>query len=125
MCHISIVDADIDFMGHVNNAAYLNWVQNAVLEHWRSVASSEAVSECLWIALKHEITYRKPAFRDDDLIADVRLTQVRRESAFYETSIRRGEDVIVEVSSRWCCVDALTRQPVRVADDVKASFFEA
>jgi len=31
---VGIVEADIDFMGHVNNARYLNWVQDAVLAHW-------------------------------------------------------------------------------------------
>src|SRR3546814_1279032 len=32
---VSIEPADIDFMGHVNNASYLKWVQAAVLSHWR------------------------------------------------------------------------------------------
>ena len=28
---IKVLPEDIDFMGHVNNARYLNWVQEAVL----------------------------------------------------------------------------------------------
>ena len=32
---IKILPDDIDFMGHVNNSRYLNWVQDAVLAHWR------------------------------------------------------------------------------------------
>ena len=35
---IGILPADIDFMGHVNNARYLGWVQDAVLDHWNSLA---------------------------------------------------------------------------------------
>jgi hypothetical protein len=27
--HIGVLPTDIDFMGHVNNARYLNWVQGA------------------------------------------------------------------------------------------------
>ncbi|MCC6479772.1 MAG: acyl-CoA thioesterase, partial [Sphingomonadaceae bacterium] len=57
---IRIVPEDIDFMGHVNNSRYLNWVQEAVLEHWRNLAPPEAVAQRAWVALKHEITYRKP-----------------------------------------------------------------
>ena len=71
-CHpISILPDDIDFMGHVNNARYLGWVQDAVLSHWRRVAPAEEAAAKLWVALKHEITYRKPAFLDDQVIATV------------------------------------------------------
>ncbi|GLK45894.1 thioesterase [Novosphingobium resinovorum] len=114
---------DIDFMGHVNNSIYLKWVQEAVIEHWQRVASPAAVATYLWIALKHEITYRKPAFLRDRLTANVVLEQVRRESAFYETTIRRGSEVIAEVKSRWCCIDAVSRRPVRVTAAVMACFF--
>jgi acyl-CoA thioester hydrolase len=30
---VSIEPGDIDFMGHVNNASYLKWVQAAVMSH--------------------------------------------------------------------------------------------
>ena len=65
---IGIEPADIDFMGHVNNANYLKWVQAAVIDHWQRLAPAEAVAGHLWVALKHEITYRKPAFLDDDVL---------------------------------------------------------
>ena len=70
---IRIVPEDIDFMGHVNNSRYLNWVQEAVLEHWRNLAPPEAVAQRAWVALKHEITYRRPTFLDDRVIATVLL----------------------------------------------------
>src|SRR3546814_7209686 len=54
----------IDFMGHVNNAHYLSWVQEAVLAHWRNIAPPEAVAQHLWVALKHEITYRRASCRE-------------------------------------------------------------
>jgi acyl-CoA thioester hydrolase len=44
---IGIVPEDIDFMGHVNNARYLGWVQDAVLEHWNSLAPPEAAARYL------------------------------------------------------------------------------
>lgn len=120
---VSIDPADIDFMGHVNNAAYLKWVQAAVISHWQRLAPPEAVAAHLWIALKHEITYRKPAFLADEVVATVHLEAVRRESAFYETVIRRGEEVLARVKSRWCCLDASTRRPVRLAAHIVERFF--
>ena len=121
--NIAIEPDDIDFMGHVNNANYLTWVQDAVVAHWEKIAPSEAVATHLWVALKHEITYRKPAFLDDDVIAEVLLEKVHGARAFYSTVIRRGEDVLAEVQSSWCCIDADTLRPMRIAKDIAANFF--
>jgi YbgC/YbaW family acyl-CoA thioester hydrolase len=84
---IGVLPADIDFMGHVNNARYLNWVQDAVLAHWNKLAPPETAAKYLWVALKHEITYRKPAFLDDDVIATV----VLEESAGRAVVLRHGD----------------------------------
>ncbi len=119
---ISILPDDIDFMGHVNNARYLGWVQDAVLSHWRRVAPAEEAAAKLWVALKHEITYRKPAFLDDQVIAEVVLEKVEGVRAFYATVIRRGEDVLAEVRSSWCCIDAQTLRPARLAKELIARF---
>ena len=120
---ITVSAADIDFMGHVNNARYLTWVQEAVLAHWRGVAPAEDVAGKAWVALKHEITYRKPAFLEDgEVIARTVLEKVAGVRAFYTTVIARGEDVLAEVRSAWCCVDARTARPVRIGADI-AEFF--
>ena len=120
---IGILPADIDFMGHVNNASYLKWVQEAVISHWRQLAPADAVAAHLWVALKHEITYRKPAFLDDAVVATVILEKVQGARAFYDTVIRRGEEVLAEVKSSWCCLDADTLKPSRLAKSVVERFF--
>ena len=119
---VAIDPADIDFMGHVNNASYLKWVQDAVVSHWRALAPTEDVARHLWVALKHEITYRKPAFLDDDVIATVILEKVQGARAFYDTVIRRGETVLAEVKSSWCCLDAETLKPSRIAQNIRERF---
>lgn len=121
---IGIEPGDIDFMGHVNNAVYLKWVQEAVVGHWRKLAPAEAVARHLWVALQHEITYRKPAFLDDDVVAKVVLEKVEGARAFYRTMIQRGEEVLAEVKSSWCCVDAGTLRPTRIARDIAAHFIK-
>ena len=120
---IAILPDDIDFMGHVNNSRYLNWVQEAVLEHWRNLAPPDAVAKRAWVALKHEITYRKPAFLNDDVVATVVLESVAGARAFYETIIKRGEEVLAEVKSSWCCIDAETLRPARIGSEISAYFF--
>lgn len=120
---ITVAVEDIDFMGHVNNARYLNWVQDAVLAHWRGIAPAEDVASKAWVALKHEITYRKPAFLEDAVIAQTVLERFNGARAFYSTLIKRGEEVLAEVRSSWCCVDAVTLRPARLAASVIDAFF--
>lgn len=110
-------------MGHVNNARYLTWVQDAVIAHWQRFAPAEAVAQHLWVALKHEITYRRPTFLGDSVVAQVVLEKVQGARAFYQTLIRRGEEVLVEVQSSWCCLDAETKRPTRPTPEVIARFF--
>jgi acyl-CoA thioester hydrolase len=109
-------------MGHVNNAVYLSWVQDAVIRHWERFAPADAVQKYLWVALKHEITYRRAAFLEDNLVATVVLERVAGARAFYNTLIKRGEEVLAVVKSIWCSVDAATHRPIRVAKDVVRGF---
>jgi acyl-CoA thioester hydrolase len=119
---VAIDPADIDHMGHVNNAAYLKWVQDAVVDYWRSVAPPEAVAQHLWVALKHEITYLKPTFLQDIVVAEVIAEKVQGARAMFRTVLKRGEDVLSEIHSSWCCLDAATQRPARLARDVVGRF---
>ena len=51
--------ADIDENGHVNNVVYLRWAQDLGVAHWRSLAPPEAQAAWAWIALRHEVDYRR------------------------------------------------------------------
>lgn len=119
---IGILPGDIDHMGHVNNSVYLKWVQDAVVRYWESLAPPEAVARHLWVALSHEIKYRRPAFLEDVVVADVIANKVEGARAFFTTVIKRGEEVVAEVTSSWCCLDAVTRRPARLARDIAARF---
>jgi acyl-CoA thioester hydrolase len=119
---IGIIPADIDHMGHVNNSVYLKWVQEAVIRYWESLAPPEAVARHLWVALSHDIKYRRPAFLDDKVVADVIADRIEGAKAFFTTVIKRGEVVVAEVTSSWCCLDAVTRRPARLARDIASRF---
>ena len=119
---LAVSIGDIDHMGHVNNAVYLSWVQDAVVAYWECVAPAEAVARHLWVALSHEITYRRPAFLDDTIVATVIAERVEGVRAYFSTLIQRGEEVLVEVKSTWCSLDSETKRPARLARDVVRRF---
>ena len=51
--------ADIDANGHVNNVVYLDWAQQLAIAHWESRAPANAVATWAWIAIRHEVDYRR------------------------------------------------------------------
>ncbi len=122
---IGIRPDDIDHMGHVNNSVYLKWVQDAVVDYWRSVAPPDAVAQHLWVALKHEITYLKPTFLQDVVVAEVIAEKVQGARAMFTTVVRRGEEKLSEIKSSWCCLDAASLRPARLAREVIARFLPA
>ena len=119
---IGVMPDDIDHMGHVNNSVYLKWVQDAVVKFWETVAPADAVGNHLWVALQHQITYRRPAFLEDNVVADVVANGMAGARAMFTTVIKRGETVLAEVKSSWCCLDATSLRPARLARDIAARF---
>ncbi|WP_028535596.1 acyl-CoA thioesterase [Paludibacterium yongneupense] len=119
---LNVVADDIDEMGHVNNAVYLKWVQAAVQHQWYRLAPKDVASAHLWVALKHEISYLHPAFLDDHVVVQVVLEKLQGARAFYKTLINHGDEVLAEVRSCWCCLDASSRKPVRIARDIISRF---
>jgi acyl-CoA thioester hydrolase len=121
---VAIQPDDIDHMGHVNNSVYLKWVQEAVVDYWSSVAPPDAVARHLWVALKHEISYLRPTFLQDKVVAEVIAEKVEGARAYFRTVLLRGEDVLSEIRSCWCCLDAATQRPVRLAREIAGRFLQ-
>jgi len=105
-----VVAADIDRLGHVNNAVYLRWIEQAVYSDWTVRAEAAEFAAFDWIAVRHELDYRRPAFLDEDVCVAVRLVEVRRARAWYDIIVSRSGTVLVEARSCWCCIDSTTRR---------------
>ena len=67
---ITIKKEDIDALQHINNVAYLRYVQGAAEAHWHKMADESLLKQYVWVALRHEIDYYKPGFLDDELHAE-------------------------------------------------------
>jgi acyl-CoA thioester hydrolase len=116
-------DADFDENGHVNNVVYVRWVQDMATSHWRSRASEEAQSRWGWVVLRHEIDYRRPLLPGE--IAAARTWVGARSGPRFVRYVRiDGPDgaVCAQASSEWCLIDAATRRPARVPDELVEAF---
>jgi acyl-CoA thioester hydrolase len=72
------VDA-IDENGHVNNVAYVRWMQDIAVEHYASIGGIEAQGkEATWVVREHRIEYLLPAFAGEELEIKTWVENIRR-----------------------------------------------
>lgn len=121
---IKIRRDDIDLLGHVNNVVYLRWVQDAAVAHWRATASAEAQSALLWVVVRHEIDYKRPAFLGDEIVARTWVGKASGLAFERHTDIVRISDqrVLARARTVWCPIDKQTGKPTDVSDEVRARF---
>ena len=55
-------------------------------------------------------------------MAEVIAEKVEGARASFTTIVKRGQEVLSEVKSTWCCLDAHSLRPARLARDVVSRF---
>ena len=112
---ITPASPDFDENGHVNNVVYLRWVQEIATAHWRSRAPAEEQARWAWVAVRHEIDYRRPILPGETALARTWLGERRgpRYDRFVRIDGPDGE-VASQTRSEWVLIDADTRKPARV-----------
>ncbi len=113
---LRVPDADIDRQGHVNNVAFVRYIQEIAIAHWSSVASVEAQAAFTWVVRRHEVEYLRPAFPGEELL--LRTWVGEPSGATWERFtevLRAGEDKpLVTARTVWVLLDATTGRPRRV-----------
>jgi len=121
---ITVQASDIDHLGHVNNVAYLRWVQEAAVAQWTAEAPPADQANLLWMVLRHEVDYLKAAYLADEIIARTWVGEASRLRFERFTEIVRSSDstLLVKAKTIWCPIDAKRMRPVAVSDEVRARF---
>ena len=113
---------DIDELGHVNNVAYLQWIQDVAVAHWNDAAADEQKEKCIWFAIRHEIDYKKPAFENEDVTVTTWVGKWTAVTCERFTEIRRGNDLLVNGRTVWCMIDRKTKKPVKIDANLRSRF---
>jgi len=115
---------DIDQLNHVNNVVYVQWIQDAAVNHWKSVAPDEIQKSFVWVIVRHEIDYRHPAKLNDELLIKTWVLKAQGVSSVRQVQIFRKEDMklLVESKTTWCMVDVKSQRPARITPEVKNLF---
>ena len=109
---------DIDAQGHVNNVAYVRWIQDVAVAHWFSVTDETTREKFTWMLTRHEVDYKKQTFENEEVTATTWVGEATRITWERFTEIKRGEDLLVKAKSIWCLIDRETLKPTRITSEM-------
>lgn len=108
---------DLDSVGHVNNASYGDYIEDAARLAARLCGwpARRMTAEGLDLATRQlRIEYRQPALPGDELIISTWLSELTEEGAVRHTTVVRAADgeLLAQSHARWGCVDRQTRAAI-------------
>jgi acyl-CoA thioester hydrolase len=115
----------IDENGHVNNVAYIQWMQDIAVEHYVSIGGIEAQgSDSTWVVREHKVEYFLPAFADEEIEIRTWVENLRRVRSLrkYEFVRESDDKVLVRGETEWVFVDVKTGSPRAVPSKVTVVF---
>ena len=114
----------IDELGHVNNAVWVQWIQQVAVAHWYSVADPEHNDAYFWVVVRHEIDYLRAAVEGDVVTGRTWVGDAPKGARFNRHMEFVGADgkVLVRANTQWAIIDKALGRPIRVPQEVIAPF---
>jgi acyl-CoA thioester hydrolase len=106
----------MDALGHVNNAVYQNYLEQAAIEHSEYLGLTLDVYRQVggvFVMRRVEIDYLRPAVAGDTLEVTTWLKEMRGTRALrcYEIRKKNEDNLLITAEALWVWVDAHTMRP--------------
>jgi acyl-CoA thioester hydrolase len=114
----------IDELGHVNNAVWVQWIQEVAVAHWAARSDAAHRDAYVWVVTRHEIDYLRPAHEGDVVTARTWVGDAPRGARFdrFVEFTGEGGKRCVRAKTSWAIIDRASGRPVRVPAEVVAPF---
>ncbi len=116
---IPIRFADIDALGHVNNAVFLSYMEVVRTAFWSDRIGEVRVQEIDFVLARVEIDYRRPVLFGDALSCDLRFEKIGRSSFTVGYTFLVDAEAVAEARSVQVFVDLATGAPKPVPDSFR------
>ena len=111
---------DIDALGHVNNAVYATYVEQARTRYFRDVLDVD-ISQSSNVLASLSIDFRRPIeLPDGDVTVTVELADLGRSSATMTHESRAGDAVAAEAEATIVALDPETGEPAPIPEEHRA-----
>ena len=114
----------IDELGHVNNAVWVQWIQQVAVAHWEAVAAEAHKDAYFWVVVRHEIDYLRAVVEGETVTGRTWVGEAAKGARFDREMEFVGDDGKVRVRARttWAIIDKKAGRPIRVPPEVMAPF---
>ncbi len=118
---------DIDELGHVNNAVWVQWIQQVATAHWYAAADPAVHAAHFWVVVRHEIDYRRPLLEGDTVFGETWIdpqfsgAKSTRHVRFVDAAGR----VYVTARTEWAMLSRSNGRPQRVTQEIVAPLLRA
>jgi len=123
---ITIPESAIDENGHVNNVAYVQWMQDIAVEHYESIGGTKPMQlvGATWVVREHRIEYLLPAFAGEEIEIKTWVENIRRVRSLrkYEFIRKSDSKTLVKGETDWVFVDVKTGAPRAIPEEVSRVF---
>lgn len=124
---LTVASEDIDALGHASNIAFVRWIQDVAVAHSAALGLGlEAYRRmgAVFVVVRHEIDYLRPALRGDVLEARTWISTVMAAKCLRSTElVRKGDgQLLARGVTTWGFVEMATGRPRRITDEVRGAF---
>ena len=118
----TVPESVVDQNGHVNNVAYVQWMQDVAVLHSKAVGGTDAMHEAngTWVVHSHKIEYLSPAFAEEVLAASTWVKSFRRVRSVRRYKFYRKSDnkLLARGETEWVFVDAGSGRPRMIPEEL-------
>src|SRR5438046_2800579 len=105
-----VTPEEIDRLGHVNNLAYMAWMQDAALAHSAAQGWPPERYEQFgagWVVRSHEIKYLQSAYSNDAIVVRTWVADMKKVSSTRRYKVVRASDnvLLAAAATEWAFVD--------------------
>ncbi len=116
---VAVRFSDTDAFGHVNNAAYLSYLESARIDYLRAILGAVKVEDLGVILARVEIDYRSPAFHHETMKVGCRVEGLGGASIRmgYRVEDKVSGRLVAEAKSVMVAYDYALGRPTRVREE--------
>jgi acyl-CoA thioester hydrolase len=124
--HFTAPDSVVDRNGHVNNVAYVQWMQDAAVRHAAAAGCTELTGQlgATWVVRSHRIEYLSPAFAGDAVNVLTCVANFRKVRSLRRYQIVRATDgvILAKGETDWVFIDVASGRPRVIPKEIIDAF---
>jgi acyl-CoA thioester hydrolase len=124
---LAVRQYELDVLGHVNNAVYLNWAEQVAIDHVEALGFGRVWSLAqggAWVVREHHVTYHRAVTYGDEVLVTTLPQELGGVRGIRRTEIHRAADDVLttELETHWIWVRTTDGRPTRVPAELLERF---